>query len=170
MKLYTIGKIVGAQGLKGEVKVYPETTFPERFLEMGKVLIGSDDTQKLFKIVSARIHKNVIILDLEGIITRNDADALIGKVLYVTENELYELPEDHYYIFDLIGLLVIDRKFGQLGTIKNVIEGPQDLYVIEPSSQSPAKEEFYIPAVKVFIEEIDLETKEMLVDLPEGLW
>ena len=170
MRLYTIGKSVSTHGLKGEVKVYPETSFPERFLEMERVLLGDESYQDVYVIESARIQKNAVILGFRGISDSQAAEALIGKTLFITEDELYELPEDHFYVFDLIGLLVIDEKFGELGTIKDVVQGAQDLYVITPSAGSPASEEFYIPAVKALVKEVDLENRKMLVDLPEGLW
>ncbi|HOJ46854.1 MAG TPA: 16S rRNA processing protein RimM, partial [Bacillota bacterium] len=61
MRLYTIGKIVSTHGLKGEVKVYPETSFPERFLEMERVLLGDESYQDVYVIESARIQKNAVI-------------------------------------------------------------------------------------------------------------
>jgi 16S rRNA processing protein RimM len=170
MELYTIGKIVGAQGIKGELKVYPQTSFPERFLQMEKVIVGNDLTKREYKILNVRDHKNVIILNLDGIDDRNQAEALVGQELFVTREELYELPEDCFYIFDLIGLKVEDKKWGLLGKIKDVIEGAQDLYLVTPEESAPAKVEFYIPAVKAFVLAINLETGVMQVDLPEGLW
>ena len=170
MELYTIGKIVGAQGIKGELRIYPQTSFPERFLQMEKVIIGNDLTKREYKILNVRDQRNILILKLDGIDDRNQAEALVGQELFITREELYELPEDCYYIFDLIGLKVEDKKWGLLGKIKDVIEGAQDLYLVTPDDKSPAKEEFFIPAVKAFILAINLETGVMQVDLPEGLW
>lgn len=170
MQIYTIGKIVAAQGIKGEVKVNPETSFPQRFQEMKNVLVGTREAYQEYLIESVRFYKNQVILALKEVTTRNEAETLIGKELYVLESELYKLPKDHFYIFQLCGLEVIDKKWGLLGTIKDVIEGPQDLYLIAPSDQSPANKSFYIPAVKAFVLDVNLEKKEMHVDLPEGLW
>lgn len=173
MKLYTIGQVVGARGIKGEIKIYPHTSFPERFAQMSKVLIGKEESEESLEkyvIEVQRVHKDMIILKLLGIDTRNDAEGLVGKKLFVTREELYQLPEDHYYIFDLIGLKVEDKKWGLLGNIKEVIEGAQDLFVVTPSSDSPAKTEFMIPAVKDLVLSIDLIKGVAVVDLPEGLW
>ena len=118
MKLYTIGQVVGARGIKGEIKIYPHTSFPERFAQMSKVLIGKEESEESLEkyvIEAQRVHKDMIILKLLGIDTRNDAEGLVGKKLFVTREELYQLPEDHYYIFDLIGLKVEDKKWGLLG-------------------------------------------------------
>lgn len=170
MKLYTIGKIVGVQGIKGEVKVFPTTSFPSRFRQMDRVLIGNDKTQTDYSILALRDQKKLIILSLSGIATRTQAEALVGLHLYVTQDELVKLPEDHYFIFDLIGLEVIDKKWGLLGLIKDVIEGVQDLYLVSPVPKGLPTKEFLIPAVKDLILEIDLQKKVMRVDLPEGLW
>ncbi len=170
MKLYTIGKIIGVQGIKGEVKVFPTTSFPSRFRQMARVLIGDDKTQTDYPILSVRDQKKLIVLSLEGITTRTQAEAMVGLHLFVTQDELVKLPEDHYYIFDLIGLEVIDKKWGLLGLIKDVIEGAQDLYLISPVPTGLPTKEFLIPAVKDLILEIDLQKKIMRVDLPEGLW
>lgn len=137
---------------------------------MTKVLVGNDHTQTEYAILACRDKKKLILLSLEGITNRTQAEALVGLNLFVTQDELVKLPKDYYYIFDLIGLEVIDRKWGLLGLIKDVIEGAQDLYLVSPTSKGMPPNEFLIPAVKDLILEIDLQKKAMLVDLPEGLW
>ena len=76
------------------------------------------------------------------------------------------MPEGTYYIFDLIGLTVIDEDGARLGTLSDVIQNSaQDLYEVERENKS----KFLIPAVEEFILKIDLQEKTMTVRLIEGL-
>ena len=162
MEKIKIGKIVNVVGLKGEFKVYHYTDYKERFEELSNIYM--EDT--LYNIIGARYMKEMVILKLQGINDRSEAEKHRGEDLYINKEDARVLPEDTYYINDLIGLKVIDENGISLGILSDVIQNKaQDLYEIERDNKS----KFFIPAVEEFIIEIDLTKKIIKVKLIEGL-
>ena len=162
MEKYKIGKIVNAVGLKGEVKVYNYSDYKERFEEIDTVFVED----KKYIILNTRYMKDVAILKLQGVEDRNGAEALKNKDLYITEEMLRTLPEDTYYIKDLIGIKVIDSNDQYVGIISDVLKNnAQDLYEIELEN----KKKFLLPAVEEFVLNINMDEKTMKVKLIEGL-
>lgn len=161
-----IGQIVNTHGHKGEVKVFPLTDDPERFFRLDHAYIKQkDNSYNKFSVRKARLHKNMVILELAEVMDMNTAVQLKGSYLELPQDELQPLPEGRYYIFQLIGLAVYEDE-ELLGKIIDVIDNPaNDLYLIE----SEEGKKFYIPAVKEIVQEIDLSAGRMIVKLPPGL-
>ncbi|NLP29903.1 MAG: 16S rRNA processing protein RimM [Clostridiales bacterium] len=163
METLRLGKVTNSVGLKGEIRVYPYTDYKEKFEEIEYVLI---DNEKLL-IEGVRYIKGLAILKLNGIDNRTDAERFKDKDLFIYRKDAPPLPEDTYYVKDLIGLCVEDEDGKKLGNIIDVIIGSaQDLYVVEPTDGGKA---FMIPAVGEFILLIDLDKQIMKVHLIEGL-
>lgn len=162
----SIGKIVNTHGHKGEIKILPLTDFPERFFKMDKVLVFEKEknTLKEFQIENARQHKQAIILKLKEILDMNEAEKLKGSFLQVKKEDLVELPKDHFYIFEIIGVKVFEVTRGYLGVLKDVIQtGANDVYVIEPKEGKP----ILIPALKKVVKEINILEGNMMVEWEE---
>ena len=157
-----IGQVVNVVGLKGELKVYHYSDYKERFEELSEIYMD----QRLIKIEGVRYMKDMVILKLAGINDRTEAEKHKGKDLLIEKKDVRVLPEDTYYIFDLIGLSVQDERGAALGTLCDVIQNTsQDLYEIEKQDGK----KFMIPAVDEFILKIDMENKVRTVRLIEGL-
>ena len=157
-----VGKIVSAVGIKGEVKVYPYTDYPQRFEELDCVYAGDEKLQ----IEKVRYQKNVVIVKFSGSYDRNREEALKDRFLTIDRENLRELDEDEYFIFDLIGLVAVDQEGRRLGTVSDVIQNTaQDLYEI--TADGGAK--YLIPAVREFVTEIDLNHGIMKIKPIEGL-
>ena len=162
MDTIKLGKITAPQGIKGEVRVYPYTDELTRFSEIEAVLL---DGQKR-KIQNARYMKNMAVLKLEGVDDRNMAESLRNKELLLAKEDLWEQPEDTYFIDDLVGCNVVSEDGDSVGTLKNIISRPaQDLYEIERADGST----FLLPAVKEFIKNVDLDNKTITIHLINGL-
>ncbi|WP_312355397.1 ribosome maturation factor RimM [Aminipila sp.] len=162
MEKIKIGQIVNAVALKGEVKVYNYSDYKERFEELDYIYAEENK----IKIENVRYMKEMIILKLEGINDRNSAEALKGKDVYIGEDQLRALPEDTYYIRDLIGLEIKDQDNQKIGVLKDVIQNSaQDLYEIELEN----KKITLLPAVEEFILDINVQEKFIKVKLIEGL-
>ncbi|MBN7772096.1 ribosome maturation factor RimM [Clostridium aminobutyricum] len=162
MKKIKIGQIVNAVGLKGEVKLYHYTDYKERFEELGTIYVDDKKTT----IEHVRYLKDLPILKLDGCNDRNTAESLKGKTVYISEDQLRELPEDTYYIRDLIGLPVKDEKDIFFGTLKDVLQNSaQDLYEIELEQEKT----ILLPAVSEFVLDINLEEKYIKVKLIDGI-
>lgn len=170
MEKIKIGKIVNAAALKGEVKIYHYSDYKERFEELDSVIVcgdrrGSDERQ--YEIENVRYQKDMVIAKLKGVNDRNAAESLKGFDVFITEEDLRELPEDTFYIRDLIGCEVIDGRDGKtLGQISDVLKtGAQDIYQVELAFGGQA----LIPAVAQFIEKVDIRQKTVVIKVIPGL-
>lgn len=147
------------------MRIYPLTDYPERFEEVGWVFIG-DDFDKKIKIQKVRYKKNIVILKLEGIDSIEQVELLRNRYLYIPR-ESRELPEDTYYIDDLIGLKVYLVDGAYVGVMEDVFStaGANDVYVI----RSQEGREIMIPAVGEFVKEIDIHGGRITIDPIEGM-
>ena len=157
-----IGKIVNTVGLKGEVKVYNYSDSIEIYETIESIYVED----RLTVIENVRAQKNMVILKLEGADDRNAAEALRGKELYITEDDLPELPEGQYYVRDLIGMSVTEEDGNLLGHVTDVLQNTaQDIFEVE----SENGKKLLIPKVDQFVLDIDAEKREITVRLIEGM-
>ena len=168
---YIIGRIVGAHGIRGELKIKTLTDNPSRFDEMRSLRLyrGEDHLSDLSLRSVRHVPGKAIILALtEEIQDRDEAAALTGATVEVFAEERYPLGEEEWWVDDLIGLKAIDHDTDEeLGVVADVIPaGPNDLYVIKDSSGA----DHYIPAVEEFIASVDLDAGQMRISLIDGLW
>ncbi len=164
--LINIGKIVGTYGYQGMVRIMPLTDFPERFKKQKTVILWKNGKGSKVMVEAARSYKESYLLKLQGIDSMEAAKDYCNALLKIDESQLYPLPADHYYHFQLQGLSVYDEEKGFLGELGEVLEtGANDVYVV----QSPEYGEILLPAIKDVILEVDLEEKIMRVRLLPGL-
>lgn len=164
--LLRVGVITTTHGLKGEVKVYPTTDYPERFEEIEEVLLDTGREKKPLTIQSVRYFKNQVILKFKEINNINDIEKYKQCELWVTRENATPLEEDEYYIADLIDCEVVLEDGSHFGTLVDVMEtGANDVYVVE----SEAHGEVLLPAIMDCIKEIDIEEGKIVVHLLDGL-
>ncbi|MGB3404546.1 MAG: ribosome maturation factor RimM [Microcoleaceae cyanobacterium] len=134
-----IGTIVAAQGLYGEMRVYPNTDFPERFLLPGQRWMaapGKAEPQSV-ELLGGRLipAKGLYVIELEGIETREQAEALRDYRLLVPDSDRPTLEEDEFLVRDLINLNVIIQATGEcIGQVINVIPAGNDLLEVKPNT------------------------------------
>jgi 16S rRNA processing protein RimM len=154
-----IGTIVAPQGLDGEVRVYPDSDFPERFIEPGQRWLlrpGKIEPEPIELIEGRDIPgKGLYVLALAGIEDRKQAEALRDCVLLVPESDRPQLGEDEYHVVDLIGLAVFLQATGEsIGTVTDVIPAGNDLLEVqlhqEVKSQKLALEQSEGSEVKIY--------------------
>ena len=164
MERIRIGKITSPSGLKGEVRVYSYSGSPDRFETLDRIFVDG----KEMKIRSVRYQKNMVILAIEGVDSRDGAERLRGKYIEMAEEDLPELPEGEFYIRDLIGMRVLDAESKEeLGVLADVLtDRPQDIYVI----RRPDGAEALIPGVREFVPDIDGENGIIYVRPIEGMF
>ena len=120
--LLKVGVITTTHGVRGEVKVYPTTDEPERFLDLEYVLLDTGKELRRLDIKNVRFFKNLVILKFDGIDNINDIEKYKGRDLWIPREEAQELDEDEYYIADLLGMKVLLEDGSEFGTLKNVME------------------------------------------------
>ena len=162
MEKILIGKITSAVGLKGEVKVYNYSDSAEIYRNTETLYV--EDEPK--KVQHVRTQQNMVVLKLEGIENRDEAEKARSKEIFVNEDDLPELPEGQFYIKDLLGMEVVDEEIGVIGTVRDVIQNTaQDIFdVITPQGK-----QVLIPKVPEFVIDIDAEKKTITVKLIEGM-
>ncbi|MHB2021625.1 MAG: ribosome maturation factor RimM [Candidatus Xenobia bacterium] len=165
LKTLAIGAIVGTHGVRGELKVRILTDFPERFLDLPKLLLipGGQSVQ----VEGARFHKGMALLKLEGLNSLEAAQALRGQELHIEEAEAMPLPAGTYYLHQIEGLEVFSEDGRPLGRVVEIWQstGGADVYVV----QDPQGSRWMIPAVQDFVKAIDVAAGRMIARVSEEL-
>ena len=161
-EFFTIGHIVAPHGVRGDVRIYPDTDFPERFLEMKYAYI---DGVK-YAVKDARFHKRVVLVKFDGIDDRNGAAALVKKEIQIPRTELMPLAGGQYYIFDIIGCSVFDKNGNLLGEVTDVLRtGSNDVYVVTGEDGN----EVLLAVIPDVILSVDVGAKKIIADPPEWI-
>lgn len=165
MKLNLVGVVVGTHGLKGEVKVKSDTSFP-RFNVGSKLYLDKDGKKIEIKINSHRYHKGYDLITFNNIDNINNVLEYVGSKVYVDVSQLNELEDNEVYYDDLIGLDVYLTSNEKIGKILDIIEVPQGI-ILEIEKLDKSKS--LIPFVDEFVERIDLEENKIIITPIEGL-
>lgn len=165
-----IGQIIGAHGVRGEVKLRPLTDYPERFLTMKSLKlyrqgrpVGEYPVEQMREMPA----KGTFLAALSGIEDMDQADALRGCTVEILPEERVPLAEGEYWISDLVGLSAHDECGQQLGTVKDIIDSGTSLLIVITDGEG---KEHMIPAVPEFLRDVDLAARSVSIHLIEGLW
>ena len=161
-----VGLLGKTRGVDGDLWVTPLTDFPDRFMDMKTIFVENRDQWEERKILSSTLISGRPVIKLDGIANRENASRLTNRRLAVLRDQVVGLPDDMYYVFDLIGLKVVDAASGQtLGVVTDVHSYPaNDSYAIRLDNG----EDKQLPAIDQYVKKVDLEKKEILID-PAGL-
>ncbi len=161
-----IGKIVNVHGVRGEVKLIPLTDDPSRFDELEWVYVEKCGSVEKHSVNSVKYLKGSVIMKLGGIDTVEAAEALRDCFIVVDRAHAVKLPENTYFICDIIGCTVYDENNNALGELTDVLKtGSNDVYVIKNSS----KADVLLPALKSVVKSVAPEEKRINVVVPKGL-
>ena len=165
-----VGKIVGAHGVKGNIKVYSYAESLSVFNPGSLILlINPQGFEKSYKIKWVKPHGQLILLSLKGVENRNSVEILMGSVFFIEKANLPELEDGSYYWVDIIGISVFTTDDEYVGRIESIIPtGSNDVFVVKNPNKTHHNE-VLIPAIESVILKVDIERKTMRVDLPEGL-
>jgi 16S rRNA processing protein RimM len=140
-----IGTIVAPQGLKGELRVLPDSDFPERFEKPGQRWLRASNRQEIQAVELLRGRhipgKNLYVIQLQGVDDREQAELLRGYKLLVAKCDRPQLEEDEYHVSDLINLDVYNQKTGEkVGFISDILSAGNDLLEVTLYQQPALKE------------------------------
>jgi len=128
-----VGRVAGAFGVKGEVRITAYTDDPAALLRY-RDLMRADGSPAL-TLTGGRAQKGALVGRAKQIASREDAEALRGLELYVSRDALPEPDEDEFYLADLIGLAAVSPDGAEIGRIKDVRNfGAGDLLEIAPAA------------------------------------
>ena len=156
-----IGKVASVHGIAGEIKINPMTDDAERFFELEYLLLN----KKEYTIEKVRLHKNQVLVKLEGIDDRNASEKLKGYDVEIYREDAVELDEGEYFIEDLKGLQVYDTSSSRKGVLKDIFPaGGADVmwFVVEGK-------DILMPFFNDNIKEINIEEGYIKADLSKGV-
>jgi 16S rRNA processing protein RimM len=163
-----VGHVVGAHGLRGELKVTPYTDFPERFAPGASLRLGTNLEE--VTIAAVREHKGNLLVLIEEIADRSEAEACRDLWLFVDEAAAGNLDEDSYWIHDIVGMAVFTEVGQELGRITDVmVTGANDVYLVHPAPGVNQGRELLLPAIADVVLQVDVPHKRMVVRIPDGL-
>jgi 16S rRNA processing protein RimM len=163
----TIGEIVAPFGLAGEVKVRLETDFPERFKRLSEVCLRfPNGDARLYPIERTRPHGDRVVMKLRGIDSIDTAQTLRNTMIQVRADEAVKLPENEFYIYDLVGCEVVTEAGQALGKLSQVLRSAaNDVYLIS----GPNSSEILLPAVRDVVRHVDIANRKIVVSPTPGL-
>lgn len=165
MEYIKVGRIINTHGIRGELKVFPLTDNLDRFDDLKIVYIGNN--KEKVEIEQVKYHKGLAIIKLKEFHNINQVLKFKDDFLYIDVEDKVELPEDHYFIFDIVDCNVYDTKGRKIGVVTDVLQyTSNDVYVVKDMEKN---KEYLIPAVKEFVVDIDVENKKIIIDPIEGM-
>jgi 16S rRNA processing protein RimM len=168
--LIQIGRIVGAHGIRGAVKVHSFAESVDCYTRSeGLIMIDTAGHRSRCAVLWAQSQKSGVRLAIKDVTTRDQAENLVGCQLLIPKRSLPPLDEDTHYWVDLIGMAVFTAEGEHLGRIADIIAtGANDVYVVTTPEGYPVKE-ILLPAIASVVLEVDEAGQKMIVELPDGL-
>lgn len=159
-----LGRVVRAQGLRGEFRIDPDSGDPDTFTKLKK-LAWSQGGEPV-AVVAGRAHKRQAVVKVAGCESIEAAQALIGREVWVRREWMPPAPKGSYYWVDLVGCKVVDAQGAEIGPVTAIEDyGPHGILVVA----LPAGGEGRIPFVEAIVTGVDLAAGRVTVDLPPGL-
>jgi 16S rRNA processing protein RimM len=154
-----IGEVTKPHGLRGHLKVHSYASSLESFLPGRQVYLSRSEKIKEWVVSETKTQGHSVLLKLQGLDNRQQAEELVGYSIYLNEKELKALPEGEYYWYQLIGSRVYDDQDRYLGVMKDIIStAAHDIWVVRDGEK-----ETLFPAVEDFILSVNQVSKEIRV-------
>jgi 16S rRNA processing protein RimM len=161
-----VGRIGRPHGVRGEVTVEVRTDDPDLRFVPGAVLRTDPPERGPITITGVHWHSGTLLLRLEGVDSREAAEAVRNTELVVAVADLPEIEDpDSYYDHQLVGLTARLPDGTEIGQVTVIRHEAQDLLVV----RRPDGGEVLIPFVSAIVPTVDLEGGFVVVDPPEGL-
>ena len=157
-----VGRIKGAWGIHGDVKIDLLSDVPDRF-EPGNIVHLKNESTRVQR---SRLIRGGMVLKLDIVNDRNQAALLRGQELTIPPEQVSPLPQGSYYHFQVLGIDVLSQDGENYGKLHEIVEtGANDVYVV----RLEGRRDILIPALEDVILDVDLEGGSMTVCLPDGL-
>lgn len=161
-----VGQIVNSYGIKGFFKVVPFTDDITRFDDLETIYIEKNKKLEKKTIEEVKYHKNLVLLKIKGIDDINDTEQYKNCMLKIERKDAVKLPENTYFITDLMGIEVYTEENKLLGNIVDIFPtGSNDVYVVKDE----LGKQVLLPAIGEVIKSVDISAKKMIVKLIPGL-
>ncbi|MGQ9474213.1 MAG: ribosome maturation factor RimM [Candidatus Caldatribacteriaceae bacterium] len=167
MEFVLVGQVVASFGLEGWVKVLSLSDVPGRF-SSGVYVWVEGEREKWEEIIIEKVvpQGKVFLIRFAGVTSRQEADRLRGRFLAVPREKVPSLAKGNFYHFELLGLWVKEKEQYR-GRVVSVVEGPSYDYLLVQNDEG---KEFFLPFIRAYIQEVNLEAKLIQAECPEGFW
>ncbi len=154
-----VARVLGAKGLAGAVRIELLTDWPEQLAVDAAVFLDGESRAR--RIEALETGGRVPVIRLEGVVSREGAEAIAGRYL---EAPAHELPDDAYYWDQLIGLRVEEPDGDLVGELVEIFRaGGNEVYrVVGPAGER------LVPALRSAVRRIDLAAGLMVVAADEA--
>ena len=164
-----LGYVTDAFSLDGTLKVLSKTDFADVRYQEGKEVYlynARNNQRNSFVVKGYRSSGQFDFVKLEGIDTKEDALAYKGYEIQAIK-DYQHMDKDTFYFVDLVGCKVLDDKGTVLGEVSQVEEFPAQLTLrVKRDKNQP---DFLVPFVKAFIKNVDIENKQIIINVIGGL-
>lgn len=163
---FYLGKVAKKFSFKGEVLIWLDTDEPELYENMESVFVEINKHLVPFFISNSSLHKNDFLrVRFEDVDNEEDADAILGKAVYLPMSMLPKLEGNKFYFHEVIGFTAHDQRLGDIGTIESINDTTaQPLFEIKKGDV-----EILIPMIDDFIVKVDRENRTIILNTPVGL-
>ena len=160
-----LGKIVGAYGIKGWVRLHPFADDPLSWRKISRWLHKAENESSAqwqpIALKQLRLHSDGLIASFDGVDDRTAAETLVGHLVGALREAMPETAEDEFYWGDLVGLDVRNVQSQCLGTVRELMETGANTVLVVVDAEGGER---LIPFVSTVIEKVDLARREILVD------
>ena len=154
-----MGRILAPYGVRGWVKVQPQTEKADGLLAYRTWWLSADGSWKSYRLIEGKVHGGGLIARLEGVDDRDRAAELRSMRIAVPRSELPPAPEGEYYWQDLIGLRVVNCEGVELGEVAEIFAtGANDVLVVR------GERERLIPFIEPVVVKVDIEASRLTLD------
>ena len=166
--MVTVGAVLRAHGLRGEVLIDADSENPERFRKGSRLLADVGGRVRQLEVASSRPHRGRQLVRFADVTDRNGAEELRGALLEVPEDQVPAAEDGTFYYFQLVGCRVVDRRLGELGEVTGVVEDGGGV-LLEVAASEGDGGSVLVPFANALLPEIDVGEGLIVSDLPEGL-
>ena len=160
--MYLVGIILKPQGVRGEVKVRYVSPDATRFYDLDHVYIEAHK----YIIENIRVSGEFVFLKFIKIDTRNEAEELRNKEIFVSEDQVIKPGINEYFVHDLLGCTVFDEHGNLLGEVVDVMQqSSNDVYVVKDKKAK----EYLIPAIGDVVKKVDIPGKQIVIHVMDGM-
>jgi len=162
---FNLGYIARRVGNHGELAFVLDVDNPSRYNKLESVFVELNNSLVPFFIKKIQVKGNNATVSIEGIDTITKAEELVKTGLFLPLSFLPSLKGKKFYFHELPGFTAVDKRFGEIGIVKEVLDFPQQaIFSIMRGDQ-----EILVPAKEDFIVAINREQRRLELDAPEGL-
>lgn len=165
-EMIRIGRIAGAHGLNGALRMRPDNPDSDSFAHAENVTLELGDKRRAYPLASAaRVGAGMIRLIVEGVSDLDQADALKGAIVMIAASELPAAAPGEFYYYQAVGCEVVLTDGRKIGIVQEVLStGANDVLVVRDGQQ-----ETLVPVIADVVKEMDLDARRIVIEPVPGL-